>query len=226
MKATKGDLARRLVTVEEPASIASEAYRAMRANLFNVLTDPRSMVVVLTSPNPKEGRSTICANLGVVVAQAGKRTLVADCDMRKPALHKVFGLRNSRGLVDVLVDEYELQEVLHEPFPNLKVLTAGPIPHNPTELLSSESFAQLVDQARQNFDFVLMDSSHVLIDSSTIGPSADPIIVAAQVDGVLLVLDGHTTSIEALRQATRALEAVGANILGTVLNNAEYGRLT
>jgi capsular exopolysaccharide synthesis family protein len=226
MKSTNGDFSRRLVTVEDPTSIASDAYRAMRTNVFKALTDPQSKVVVLTSPSPKEGTSTTCANLGVVLAQAGKRTLVTDCDMRKPVLHEVFGLRNSRGLVDVLVGRHDLQEVLQEPFPNLKVLPAGPIPHNPTELLSSGSFAKLVDQARQNFDYVLMDSSHVLIDSYPVGPSPEPIIIAAQVDGVLLVLDVHSTREEALRQAKRALEAVGANVLGTVLNNAEYARST
>lgn len=216
-----GDLSGGLITVEDPASTASEAYRAMRTGLLYAVTDPPPKVVVLTSPRPKEGKSTTCANLGVVLAQAGKSTLVMDCDLRKPALHEVFGLHNSRGMVDVLVGERDLREVLQEPFPNLKVATAGPIPHAPMELLTSARFAQLVDQARQDFHYVLMDSSHLLTDSSPVGPSADPVVVAKQADGVLLVLDAHSTGKETLRQTMGVLRSVGVRVLGTVVNKAE-----
>jgi capsular exopolysaccharide synthesis family protein len=220
-----GDLSWGLITAENPTSTASEAYRAMRTALFYAMADPPPKVIMLTSPRPKEGKSITCANLGVVLAQAGKSTLVMDCDLRKPVLHEVFGVRNSRGIVDVLVGKEDLREVLQEPLPNLNVVSAGPIPYNPTELLSSRSFAEVVDQARQDFDYVLMDSSHVLIDSSPVGSFPDPVVIAAQVDGVLLVLDIRSARKEALRQAMRALESVGANVLGTVLNNAEYAGL-
>jgi capsular exopolysaccharide synthesis family protein len=224
-KPTNSDPAASLVTVKDPTGIASEAYRTLRTNLFYALTGHPPSVIVLTSPGPKEGKSTTCANLGVVLAQAGKRTLIMDCNFRKPVLHEIFGLPNSSGLVNILTGEHNSQgAVLEEPFPNLKVATPGRIPHNPTELLSSGSFAQFVDQARQGFDYVLIDSPHLLMDSYPIGPSADPVILATQADGVLLVLDAHSTREEPLREAVRALKSVRANIIGAVVNNAEDDR--
>jgi capsular exopolysaccharide synthesis family protein len=219
-----GDLSARLITVENPTSAASEAYRAMRTNLVYSVADPKPRVILLTSPGSKEGKTTTCANLGVVLAQAGKSTLVLDCDLRNPALHQVFGLPNSRGVADVLAEKCGLQDVLQEPLPNLKVAPAGPIPHAPTDLLSSKNFAGLVHQARRSFDYVLIDSPHVLMSSFPGGPSADPIILAAQADGALLVLDARGTPREALRQTVGALRNVGARVLGTVVNQASGTR--
>src|ERR687891_10446 len=98
-----GDLLKRLVTLEDPTSIASEAYRTLRTNLLYSLTDNPPKIIVLTSPGPSEGKSTTCANLGVVLAQAAKRTLILDCDLRKPVVHKFFKLSNLHGITDVLV---------------------------------------------------------------------------------------------------------------------------
>src|SRR5215211_4272729 len=225
---TNDDLSGRLVTVEDPAGIASEGYRALRTRLFHILADLPPQAIMLTSASPKEGTSTTCANLGVALAQANRSTLLIDCDLRNPVLHKIFGLRNIRGLVDVLVGAYDLQAVLQEPFPNLQVATAGPVPHNPSELLSSERFAELVNQVRQRFDYLLIDSSHVLMDSPPLGPLADPVIFATQVegviDGVLLVLDAQSTDKETLQRAVRTLETAGANILGTIVNNVKVSK--
>src|SRR5215213_4083904 len=159
----------RLVTVEDPLGIAAESYRTLRAQLLHVLPDPPQKVIMLTSSSPGDGKSTTCANLGVTLAQAGRSTLLMDCDLRKPTLHKVFGLRNFRGVVDALADEHDLQAALQGPFPNLHVATTGPIPLNPSELLSSGRFAELVHQVRQRFDFVLIDSPPVLMNSSPLG---------------------------------------------------------
>jgi len=221
---TNDDLSGRLVTVEDPAGIASESYRALRTRLFHVLADLQPKVIMLTSASPKEGKSTTCANLGVALAQADKSTLLMDCDLRNPVLHKIFALRNFRGLVDVLVGANDLQAVLQEPFPNLGVVTAGPVPHNPSELLSSERFAELVNQVRQRFDYLLIDSSHVLMDSSSLGALADPVILVTQVDKVLLVLNAQSTNKETLQRAVHTLETGGANILGTIVNNVKVSR--
>ena len=225
---TNDDLSGRLVTVEDPAGIASESYRALRTRLFHVLADLQPKVIMLTSASPKEGKSTTCANLGVALAQADKSTLLMDCDLRNPVLHKIFALRNFRGLVDVLVGAYDLQAVLQEPFPNLRVVTAGPVPHNPSELLSSERFAEVVSQVHQRFDYLLIDSPHVLMDSSPLGALADPVILSTQadgmVDGVLLVLDAHSTDKKTLQQAVHMLETAGANILGTIVNNVKISK--
>jgi capsular exopolysaccharide synthesis family protein len=206
-----------LVTIVDPASVASEAYRSLRTSLLYAVVDKPLKVVLLTSPGPGEGKSTTCANLGTVLAQAGNNTLMIDADLRRPSLHKFFGARNFRGLMNVLTDDNELSEVLVEPLPGLKVAPTGPIPSNPSEILGSNRFAHLVEAARKEFDYVL-------IDSPPVGLVPDPVILATQADGVLLVLDAQGTRKDALRKGIRSLESVGANVLGTVMNNLEEGK--
>lgn len=210
-----GDLSGSLVTMHDPTGAASEAYRTLRTNLLYSLVDLPLQIVVLTSPGPREGKSTTCANLAVVLAQADKSTLMMDCDLRKPKLQNIFGLSNIRGVVNVLAGECGLQEVWHEPMPaGLKVVTTGPIPPNPAELLSSRRFTELLEGARQKFDFVLIDAPPTELVS-------DPTILATHADGVLLVLDAQKTRKAVLQRAIRRMEAVGARVLGTVMNNAE-----
>jgi len=212
-----GDFSGRLVTVVDPSGMASEAYRTLRTNLFYSVADIPPKVILFTSHGPREGKSTTCANLGVVLAQADKKTLILDCDLRKPVMHKVFGLRNINGLMNVLTGERELKDVCHEPLDGLKVLTVGPIPLNPAEVLSSRRFAQFLDRVRGEFDYVLLDAPPTRVVS-------DPIVLASQGDGVLLVLDAKDTGKGAVRESLRGLEAVGANILGTVMNGDESAK--
>lgn len=211
------DLTGRLVTTFDPTGAASEAYRSLRTNLLYSFVDNPPKVIVMTSPGPQEGKSTTCANLGVVLAQAGKSTLMVDCDLRKPVVHKLFGMRNIYGIVDLLVGEYRLQEVWHEPVPGLKVVCVGPIPPNPAELLGSKRLSEFLVNVREEFDYVL-------VDAPPVGLVSDPAILATQGDGVLLVLDAQNTRKGALRQSVRSLETVGANILGTVMNNVKASK--
>ena len=212
------DLSGRLVTIIDPTSVPSEAYRTLRTSLFYTLVDTPPKVIVLTSPGPREGKSTTCANLGLALAQADKKTLVVDCDLRKPVVHKVFGVRNMRGLVNVLAGEHSLQETYQEPLtPNLKVLTTGLMPPNPAELLGSRHFAEFLGETREAFDYVLMDAPPVQLVS-------DPVILASQGDGVLLIFDAQNTRKGAVRQSIRSLDAVGGNVLGTVMNNVKASK--
>ena len=212
------DLAGYLVTVLDPTGTTSEAYRALRTNLIYAAVDTPPKVILLTGPGHKVGKSTTCANLGVVLAQAGKKTLIIDCDLRKPDVHRIFGVRNVLGWVNVVHGEHNLSEVWMEALPELKVVPVGPIPPNPAELLGSVRFAELLNEARQLFDYVL-------IDSPPTESVSDPTIIAAQADAVVLVLDSQVTRKVSLRRAVHGLEAVGANILGTVMNNAEDTRV-
>ncbi len=209
------DLSGRLITLLKPSDAASEAYRRLRTNLlFHSISDVPPNIVVLTSPGPREGKSITCANLGVVLAQAGKKTLLIDCDLRKPVLHKLFGLRNLQGLMNVLTGERTLQGVTHEPLGNLEVLTAGPMPPYPAEVLSSQRFAEFFDQVRQQFDYVLVDAPPTRSVS-------DPAILASLGDATLLVVDAQITRKGSVRKAVRDLQAVGANVIGTVMNNVK-----
>lgn len=207
------DLSGRLITVLKPSDAASEAYRMLRTNLlFHSVSDTPPKLVVLTSPGSKEGKSITCANLGVILAQADKKTLLVDCDLRKPVLHKMFGLRNLQGLMNVLTGERSLQEVAHEPLGNLDVLTAGPMPPHPAEVLSSQRFAEFCSQARQQFDYVLVDTPPTRVVS-------DAAILASLGDATLLVVDAQNTRKGSVRKAVHDLEAVGGNVIGTVMNN-------
>jgi capsular exopolysaccharide synthesis family protein len=214
-EAETDELARRLVTALDPTSAAAEAYRTLRTNLlYGAFLDEPAKVIVLTSPGPGEGKSTTCANLGMVLAQAGKNTLILDCDFRKPVIHRLFGFRNVRGVVDALAGERKLQDNWKEPIEGLKVVTVGPIPPNPTELLGTRRFSELLASLREEFDYVL-------IDAPPVGMVSDPAILATQGDGVLLVSDAQNTRKGSVRQAMRSLGAVGANVLGTVMNNVK-----
>jgi capsular exopolysaccharide synthesis family protein len=184
----------------------------LRTNLFYALEDAHPQVIVLTSAGPGEGKSTITANLGVTLAQAGKDTLLVDGDLRKPRLYTYFGMRNLEGLVDVLIGETALQEIYREVMPGLKLVTPGLLPPNPAELLSSRSLAEFFGQVRPHF-------AYILVDTPPIGQVADSAILAANADGALLVLDSQRTSKRSIRQALHTLEGVRAHMLGVVMNN-------
>lgn len=220
-KVKANDFPERLVTNQGHAGAAYEAYRTLRTNLIHSLAPPPK-AVVLTSPGTWQGKSAVCANLGVVLARAGKGTLIMDCDFREPAIHKFFGLSNTYGMVDALNDERSLQEVWQEPLPGLKVVAVGYISSNPAdsvaddlaELLPSNRFAQLLGHSRREFDYVLINVSPTEVVS-------DPAIVAAQADGVLLVLDPQKSNKTDLRRSVHSLESTGGRVFGTVVNNAK-----
>ena len=217
----------RLVTMMDPASPSAEAYRTLRTNLLYKFVDSPPKVIAITSPGRREGKTITCANLGVVLAQADNNTLIVDCDLRAPDVHKAFGLRNPYGIVDILSGEQDLQEACHVPVPGLKVLSTGPIPPYPAELLSSRRFVEFVDQVRTQFEYVLVDTPPMQAVS-------DPLIIAPKSDGVLLVLDAQKTRKGAVRKHVRDVESIGSRVLGIVMNNTrvpkdnyrnyEYGR--
>jgi len=220
-KETKsGELSGCLTTVLDPRGAAAEAYRTLRTNLIYATVDEAPKLVIVTSPGPAEGKSTICANLGVVLAQAGKSTLLIDCDLRRPTMHEIFGLRSARGLVNVVVAEENFEEACQKPLANLdlEVLTAGALPPNPAEFVNSRRLSEFFATVREKFD-------HVLVDTSPLGEVSDPIILATQGDGVLLTLDARKTRKIKVQRAVRSLTAVGANVLGTVMNNTTTGKV-
>lgn len=212
-----GGFSEGLVTVLDPSNVVTEAYRTLRTNLLYSLVDLPLQVVVLTSPRLGEGKSTTCANLGVVLAQADKNVLVLDCDMRRPSMHKIFGVRNFHGLTNILAREQSAQQVWQEPLPGLKVLTAGPVPPNPAELIGSKRFAEFLSETRREFDYVLVDAPPVEMVS-------EPLVLATLGDGVMLVVDAHSTRKSSLQRSIRSLEAVDAKVLGTIMNKVDVSK--
>jgi tyrosine-protein kinase len=210
--------AERLVTVNYPKSPISEAYRVLRTNLqFSSLDRPLKTIVV-TSPNPVEGKSTTVANLGVVMAQAGKRVIVVDADLRRPTMHRLFGLDNREGLTTALITDTPLLDGQLQPtaIDNLRVLSTGPLPPNPSELLGSRRMATLIDRLKEEADVVLFDSPPSLAVT-------DASVLATQADGVLIVADAGRTRRGSAEQAASRLRQVGANLLGVVLNRLRSG---
>lgn len=205
----------RLVTLSDPRSPVAEAYRSLRTNLeFSSLDEPlRTMVV--TSPAPEAGKSTTLANLAVTMAQAGKQVILVDCDLRRPSLHEIFDVPNSTGLTSVILDDTTSMPPLCETgVAGLKLLTSGPLPPNPAELLGSRRMAELIKTLREQADIVLFDAPPVIAVT-------DAAILASQVDGVLLVLNAGVTRREHAQRARAALDRVNARLVGTVLNNVK-----
>jgi succinoglycan biosynthesis transport protein ExoP len=212
-------LREKLVTVQHPKSPISEAYRVLRTNLqFSSLDEPLRTLLV-TSPNPVEGKSTTVANLGVVMAQAGKRVVVVDADLRRPVLHRIFQLENDRGLTTLLfnvgpgMDGHLRQTAVK----NLRVLTTGPLPPNPSELLGSQRMAVLIERLKEEAEVILFDSPPSLAVT-------DASVVATHSDGVLLVVDAGRTRRTIATESVERLQQVGGNLLGVVLNRVKPGR--
>lgn len=203
-----------LVAFHDPAGPSSESYRMLCTNLFYAHVDDPPKVLAVTSSGPGEGKSVTCANLGIALSQVGKSVLLLDCDLRKPTQHNLFWSRKEVGLVDVIAGRCTLQQAWHEPVPGLKVVPAGRVPSNPTEMLGSRRFAEFLAWVREEFDYVLLDTPPVRLIS-------DSAILARQGDGVLLVLDAQNASKKSLRQAVKILDNVGANVVGTVMNRVK-----
>jgi capsular exopolysaccharide synthesis family protein len=204
--------------ISQSKSLAAEAYRTLRTNLqFSSLDRPlRSLVV--TSAVATEGKTTTAANLAVVMAQAGKRVVLVDADLRRPSAHKLFALSNGTGLTTALVEEPSalngyLQETDVE---NLRVLSAGPVPPNPQELLGSQRMEELLHKLEKVADIVVLDTPPTLV-------VADANVLAARADGVLLVVNTQSTRRAAVQRAAEGLRQVGANLLGGVLNLVAAG---
>lgn len=206
-----------LITLTSPLSPISEAYRALRTNIQFASFDKPARIIAVTSTAPNEGKTTIVANLAVAFSQAGHRVVLIDADLRRPSLHSLFGLDNSQGLTSAFIDT-TLSEgapwLQDTTVPNLRVLTSGPLPPNPSELLGSQKMRSLIELLRGEADYVLFDCPPILAVT-------DAAILGHQVDGVLLVCSAHRTKRDHALKAKSLLEKVNASILGVVLNNVK-----
>lgn len=206
---------RHLITKFNPKSPISEQYRTIRTNLQFASVDEELRSILITSSGPAEGKSSTTANLAVVYAQQGKRVLLIDADLRKPTMHYTFRLDNLRGLSNVLVGENTLEEVVNQTdVETLDVMTCGPIPPNPSELLASRKMETLLKEAKLSYDMVIFDTPPVLAVT-------DAQILANIVDGTVLVVRSGKTEIEASQKSKEALAPAKAKLLGVVLNGRE-----
>ena len=196
---------------ETPRSAIAQMYRMLQANLKFLSSDKPLQVIVVTSSVPKEGKSTVSANLAAAMAQLGRRVLLVDADMHHPIQHHIWGLTNAAGLSDVIVGQAEFKAVVNQAMDNLDVLTCGVVPPNPLALLDSKRMASLIEDFSAIYDFVIIDAPPLIL-------AADALTLGQMTDGVLLVARPGVVNSTSAAGAKELLERSSQKVLGFVIN--------
>jgi len=205
-----------IIAVGNPISPITESFRWLRTNLMYLKHDKSLKTLLLTSPNPGEGKSTIASNLAVVCAQSGKRVLLIDTDFRKPTLHKKFDLSMKPGLTNVIFEELHVIDAIQRTvINNLDFLACGNKPQNPADILDSQKMRDIVDLLKEQYDLILLDSAPVLA-------ATDPCLIASIVDGVIAVIQSKKTRKEELNIVKESVDTVGGRLIGVVLNRFDH----
>ncbi|WP_247747231.1 CpsD/CapB family tyrosine-protein kinase [Alkalihalobacillus sp. BA299] len=203
---------RNLITFSNPESIITEEFRTIRTNIQFSSEQKRTKTILMTSPSLQEGKSTTVANLAVSMAQQKEKVLIIDADLRNPRIHSIFKLENSIGLSSVLTNRNWFEEAIKETnIGKLEILTSGPIPDNPTELLGSNVFSRLLEAASQTYDVILIDSPPVLEVSDTK-------LLANQCKSVILVLRHGKSKVDKAIEAKKVLKIAKAELIGVIIN--------
>lgn len=205
-----------LAMIDDARSPIAESYRHLRTSLLLSSAGQPPRTILVTSSQPAEGKTTTAINTAFMLAQTGAEVLMIDCDLRRPRLHVQFGLPNTKGLTTWLSGEKDIEGAIQQcdKEPNLKVMTSGPVPPNPAELLGSDEMRKLLNQLSEQY-------SHIVIDSPPAISFTDASILSTMVDGVILVVHGGRSSRAVVRRAKQQLLDVGAHLFGVVLNNVK-----
>jgi capsular exopolysaccharide synthesis family protein len=195
-------------------SPVAEAFRVLRTNLQFAAVDKELKVILVTSASPNEGKSTVVQYLTQTISQTGKKVLALDTDLINPTLHRRFDIPNHRGLSNLIVGDADFTLAVHlKEYPNVSVITSGPIPPNSSELLGSARMKHVMDRLREEYDMIIVDTPPII-------PVTDAVVASSLVDGVILVLHAGRTRTGEVRHAQEVLAAAHANVLGVVLNRA------
>lgn len=205
------------IVSKRPDSVPSEAFRALRTRIqFSRVHKETLKTILITSSAPQEGKSTIAINLSGSFALSNKKTLILDCDLRKPSMHKVFNTERVPGLIDYLTGNASKEEIVKQSeIKNLFAIPSGTIPPNPAEMLDSKEMRKFLLELRDEFDLVIVDSPPIVA-------VADAEILSSMVDGTLLVVSSETTEVELMRRSVELIRRENTQFLGTVLNNFSY----
>ncbi|PKF89119.1 capsular biosynthesis protein [Bacillus sp. BA3] len=204
-----------LIAQNNPKSPITEQYRLIRTNIQFSSVDKEIKTIVVTSSEPNDGKSTTAANLAIVLAQEEKNVLLVDADLRKPSVHYAFNLSNIHGLTSVLTKKMGLRKtILNSNVSNLDILTSGPIPPNPSELLNSKAIETAIDELKEIYDYIIFDTPPVLV-------VPDSQIVANKCDGVIMVVASGKTNKQSAVKAKELLLKANTSLLGVVLNGVE-----
>lgn len=207
-----------IITVKNPKSPVSEAYRILRTNIQFSSPDKKIQSILITSSGPSEGKTTTSVNLAVTMAQSGNKTILIDCDQRKPKVHKLISITNQIGLSNLLIGEVTMEKaIVKSGVEGLDILPAGTRPPNPSELLASEKMQSLIERLKTKYDYIILDTPPVIMVT-------DAQIISKYADGSILVVASGEADREAAAKAKEQLEKVDAKIIGVVLNKLETNR--
>lgn len=207
----------RLVTFTHSRSPVAEAYRALRTSIQFSSLDKPLQTFLITSTGAKEGKSTTAANLAITFAQAGSQVILVDADLRRPSQHRLFGLPNEEGLTTMLLEDKDELPLQYTAIPNLRLLSSGPLPPNPADVLGFRRMDEGIARLTEEADLLIFDTPPIIAVT-------DAAVLSAKVDGVLLVFSAGKTKREHAQRAYALLEKVNANVIGAVLNNAKLDR--
>lgn len=203
-----------LITHEKPKAVVSEKFRGIRSNILFSTADDEVQTLLVTSDKPSSGKSTVSANITVTYAQAGFKTLLVDGDMRKPTQHYIFSKSNIKGLSNVIINNCTIKEAVHTTeITNLDVLTSGPIPPNPSELIGSTNMLDIFEELKQQYDFIL-------VDTPPVNTVTDAQLFGELTKNAVYIIDVETNNKESVKKGKELLEKSGTKILGAVLNKA------
>ena len=203
-----------MITVNKKNSVSAEAYRSIRTNLEYSSIDKKLKTIVVTSSEPGEGKSTVCSNLGYILAEGEKKVLILDSDLRKPSLHRKFRVSNEVGLTDLLVGKVKFSEVIKNIDENLDLITSGQKTPNPAEMVASETMGKLINKFKESYDYILIDTPPVLSIN-------DARILATKCDGAIYVIKAGKTKNHIILNGYKELEKVKANLVGSVVNGVK-----
>lgn len=202
------------IVEKDPHSKAAEAYRTIRTNIKYSSYDKKLQVIVVTSGEAKDGKTTVAGNLAISFSQDNKKAILIDCNLRHPSIRQRLELTSAVGLTEVIIGEEELKDVVQNYNNEIDVLVSGKIPPNPSELLGSDSMKHLVEKAKQEYDYVILDTPAVLSYS-------DAQILSTMADGVILVVKANSSKIDSAMKAKLQLDRVNAHIIGSILCDEE-----
>ncbi len=212
---SKGSPTPDLVVAEQPKSAIAECCRAIRTNLLFMSPDKPLKSILVTSAGPREGKTTTAASLAITMARSGNRVLLVDADLRRPRVHSAFKIPNAAGLSSLILGQGTLSDTVRSSgVDGLSLLTCGPVPPNPSELLHTQAFAALLREMTTTYD-------RVIIDSPPVAAVSDAVVVSTQVDGTVLVLKAGETAKDVAKRMVRVLRDVKANIFGALLNDID-----
>lgn len=205
--------ATKLISLTNPKSPVTEAFRTLRTNIQFSSIDEEIRTLVITSSTPTEGKSVVTNNMAAIMAQGDKKVLLIDGDLRKPRIHEHFKLSNHQGLTNILVGDKDLKDVVNRyaPLDNLYILTSGPIPPNPAEILGSKKMKDFLNKAKEDYDIIL-------IDTPPIGLVTDSAVLSTICDALIYVVAVGQTEVDVVKHSKDLLDTVNANIIGVVLN--------